>query len=149
MTWTQAGSLGASGLGEALFWRGSRETPKLINREIGRPSDVADPTRTQARRVAYNRVFEDELPSDIAVLLQQRFGYTEAEADAILRDVAIELFARQPGLYVQTLARAVRRAAGRHGADARRARASPAASCASRTPTTSTTSGTSASATSP
>lgn len=104
MMWTlvQAGSLGASGLGEALFWRGSRETPNLISREIGRPSDVADPVRTQARRVAYNRVFEDELPSDIAVLLQQRFGYSEAEADAILRDVAIELFARQPDRYVQT-----------------------------------------------
>jgi len=102
VSWTQAGSLGASGLGEALFWRGSRETPNLISREIGRPSDVADPTRTQARRVAYNRVFEDELPSDIAVLLQQRFGYSEAEADAVLRDVAIELFARQPERYVQT-----------------------------------------------
>jgi 4-amino-4-deoxy-L-arabinose transferase-like glycosyltransferase len=102
VTWMQTGSLGASGLGEALFWRGSRETPNLISREIGRPSDVADSTRTQARRVAYNRVFEDELPSDIAVLLQQRFGYSEAEADAILRDVALELFARQPGLYVQT-----------------------------------------------
>jgi 4-amino-4-deoxy-L-arabinose transferase-like glycosyltransferase len=102
VTWLQSGSLGASGLGEALFWRGSRETPNLISREIGRPSDVADPTLTQARRVAYNRVFEDELPSDIAVLLQQRFGYSEAEADGILRDVAIELFARQPGRYVQT-----------------------------------------------
>jgi 4-amino-4-deoxy-L-arabinose transferase-like glycosyltransferase len=102
VTWIQAGSLGASGLGEALFWRGTRETPNLINREIGRPTDVADPTRTQARRVAYNRVFEDQLPSDIAVLIQQRFGYSEAEADGVLRDVAIELFARQPGLYVQT-----------------------------------------------
>ena len=102
LTLAQSGSLGASGLGEALFWRGSRETPNLISHEIGRPSDVADPTRTQARRVAYNRFFEDELPSDIAVLLQQRFGFTEAEADAVLRDVAIELFARQPGRYVQT-----------------------------------------------
>jgi 4-amino-4-deoxy-L-arabinose transferase-like glycosyltransferase len=102
VTWVQAGSLGASGLGEALFWRGSRETPMLINRAVGRPNDVADPTKTQARRVAYNRVFEDQLPSDIAVLLQQRFGYSEAEADGILRDVAIELFAREPDLYVQT-----------------------------------------------
>jgi hypothetical protein len=102
VTWVQAGSLGASGLGEALFWRGSREQPMLINRNVGRPSDVADPTRTQARRVAYNRVFEDELPSDIAVLIQQRFGYSEAEADGVLRDVAIELFAREPDLYVQS-----------------------------------------------
>jgi 4-amino-4-deoxy-L-arabinose transferase-like glycosyltransferase len=102
VTWLQAGSLGASGLGEALFWRGSRETPMLITRAIGRPSDVDNPIRTQARRVAYNRVFEDELPSDIVVLLQQRFGYTEAEADGVLRDVAIELFARQPELYVQS-----------------------------------------------
>jgi len=101
-TFVQTGSFGASGLGEALFWRGSRETPMLINRQVGRPSDVADPTRTQARRVAYNRVFENELPSDIAVLLQQRYGYSEAEADAILRDVALELFARQPDLYVQS-----------------------------------------------
>lgn len=102
VTLVQSGSLGASGLGEALFWRGSREQPVLINRNVGRPSDVADPTRTQARRVAYNRVFEDQLPSDIAVLLQQRFGYSEAEADAILREVAVELFARQPDLYVQS-----------------------------------------------
>ncbi|MCC7371551.1 MAG: glycosyltransferase family 39 protein [Chloroflexi bacterium] len=101
-TWVQTGSFGASGLGEALFWRGSREQPMLISREIGRPSDVADPTLTQARRVAYNRVFENELPSDIAVVLQQRFGYTEAQADRVLRDVAIELFARQPDRYVQT-----------------------------------------------
>lgn len=102
VTWANAGSFGASGLGEALFWRGSREQPMLINRAVGRPSDVPDPTRTQARRVAYNRVFENELPSDIAVLLQQRFGYSEAEADAILRDVAVELFLRQPDLYAQT-----------------------------------------------
>jgi 4-amino-4-deoxy-L-arabinose transferase-like glycosyltransferase len=102
VTWVQAGSLGASGLGEALFWRGTRETPMLINRAVGRPSDVADPTRTQARRLAYNRVFEDELPSDIAVLIQERFGYSEAEADGILRDVAIELLAREPDLYVQS-----------------------------------------------
>jgi 4-amino-4-deoxy-L-arabinose transferase-like glycosyltransferase len=101
-TWAQTGSFGASGLGEALFWRGSREQPELITRAIGRPSDTNDPTLTQARRVAYNRVFENELPSDIAVLLTNRFGYTEAEADAILRDVAIELFARQPEFYVQT-----------------------------------------------
>jgi hypothetical protein len=77
-------------------------TPFLISREIGRPSDVADATRTQARRVAYNRALEDELPSDIAVVIQQRFGYSEAEADGVLRDVAIELYGRQPGLYVQT-----------------------------------------------
>ena len=102
LTWVQTGSFGASGLGEALFWRGSREQPELISKAIGRPNDVADPTLTQARRVAYNRVFENELPSDIAVLLTQRFGYTEAQADAILRDVAIELFARQPDFYVQT-----------------------------------------------
>ena len=38
LTWVQAGSLGASGLGEALFWRGTRETPMLINRSVGRPS---------------------------------------------------------------------------------------------------------------
>ena len=102
VTLVQSGSLGASGLGEALFWRGSREPPALINREVGRPSDVADPVRTQARRVAYNRVFEDQLPSDIAVVIQQRFGYSEAEADGILREVALELFARQPGLYIQS-----------------------------------------------
>lgn len=101
-TWVQTGSFGASGLGEALFWRGTRETPMLIDRAVGRPSDVADPIKTQARRVAYNRVFENELPSDIAVLIQQRFGLSEAEADAILRDVALELFTRQPDLYVQT-----------------------------------------------
>jgi len=74
----------------------------LITREIGRPSDVADATRTQARRVAYNRALDDELPSDIAVVIQQRFGYSEAEADGVLRDVAIELYSREPGLYAQT-----------------------------------------------
>ena len=36
------------------------------------------------------------------MLIQQRFGYSEAEADGILRDVAIELFAREPDLYAQT-----------------------------------------------
>jgi 4-amino-4-deoxy-L-arabinose transferase-like glycosyltransferase len=102
LTWAQAGSLGASGLGEALFWRGTRESPVLLSRAIGRPSDVADPTRTQARRLAYNRALEEELPSDIAVLIQQRFGYSESEADGVLRDVAIELSARQPALYVQS-----------------------------------------------
>jgi 4-amino-4-deoxy-L-arabinose transferase-like glycosyltransferase len=108
LAWVQTRSFGASGLGEALFWRGSREQPTvvklpmLISRDVGRPSDVADPTLTQARRVAYNRVFEDELPSDIAVLLTKRFSYSEAQADAILRDVAIELFMRQPELYLQS-----------------------------------------------
>jgi 4-amino-4-deoxy-L-arabinose transferase-like glycosyltransferase len=101
-TWLQAGSFGASGLGEALFWRGTRETPILINRDIGRPADVADPARTQVRRFAYNHALEQELPSDTAVAIQERFGYSEAEADSVLRDVAIELYGRQPGLYAQT-----------------------------------------------
>jgi 4-amino-4-deoxy-L-arabinose transferase-like glycosyltransferase len=101
-TWAQTGSFGSSGLGEALFWRGTRETPVLIIREIGRPSDVADPIRTQVRRFAYNHALEQELPSDTAVAIQQRFGYSEAEADGVLRDVAIELYGRQPGAYVQT-----------------------------------------------
>jgi 4-amino-4-deoxy-L-arabinose transferase-like glycosyltransferase len=103
LTFGQTGSLGASGLGEALFWRGTRETPVLISREVGRPAEVADPTRQAARRLAYQRASqEQELPSDTAVLLQQRFGLTEAQADGILREVAVELFARQPELYVQT-----------------------------------------------
>ncbi|MCC6179116.1 MAG: glycosyltransferase family 39 protein [Chloroflexi bacterium] len=103
LTWISAGSLGASGLGEALFWRSTRENPVLITREIGRPSDVPDdPTRTQARRLAYNRALDEELPSDIAVVIQERFGYSEAEADAILREVAVELLGRQPAQYVST-----------------------------------------------
>src|SRR3712207_5686556 len=72
-TYDQTGSPGATGLGEALFWRGTRETPVLISREIGRPGEVADPTRQAARRLAYQRApQESELPSDTAVLLQQR-----------------------------------------------------------------------------
>ncbi|MFN8522946.1 MAG: glycosyltransferase family 39 protein [Chloroflexota bacterium] len=106
VTWAQSGSAG-SGLGEALFWRGTRETPwrgepYLIGREIGRPSDVSDPTLQAARRLAYQRAQEDDLPSDIAALIRQRFGYSEAEADHVLRDVALELFARQPGRYAIT-----------------------------------------------
>lgn len=100
-TYVQTGSPGATGLGEALFWRGTRETPILISREIGRPADVADPTRQAARRLAYQRAAqESELPSDTAVLLQQRFGLTDAQADGVLREVAVELFARQGSLYV-------------------------------------------------
>jgi hypothetical protein len=102
LTYVQAGSLGSSGLGEALFWRGTREDVLLIGRESGRPSDVADPTRQAARRLAYQRGVDQDLPSDIAVLLQQRFGLNAAEADGVLRDVAIELFARNPDLYVST-----------------------------------------------
>ena len=102
ITYVQAGSLGSSGLGEALFWRGTRETPVLIGREIGRPAEVADPTRQAARRLAYQRAQDEELPSDIAVVLQQRFGLSEAEADGVLREVAVELFARQPDRYVVT-----------------------------------------------
>ena len=102
-TYVRTGSPGATGLGEALFWRGTRETPVLISREIGRPTEVADPTRQAARRLAYQRAAqESELPSDTAVLLQQRFGLTEAQADGILREVAVELFARQGSLYVET-----------------------------------------------
>ncbi len=102
LTYLESGSFGSSGLGEALFWRGTRESPILIGREIGRPADVADPLRQAARRLAYQRAVDEELPSDIAVLLQQRFGVSEAQADGVLRDVALELFARQPGRYVQT-----------------------------------------------
>jgi hypothetical protein len=36
------------------------------------------------------------------VALQQRFGLDEARADGVLRDVALELFARRPGLYAAT-----------------------------------------------
>jgi hypothetical protein len=100
LTYVQAGSLGSSGLGEALFWRGTRQDVLLIGRESGRPADVGDSTRQAARRLAYQRGVDQDLPSDIAVLLQQRFGLSAAEADGVLREVAIELFARDPALYV-------------------------------------------------
>jgi 4-amino-4-deoxy-L-arabinose transferase-like glycosyltransferase len=107
VTFAQSGSVGGGGLGEALFWRGTRETPirgepYLIGRESGRPSEVADPTLQAARRLAYQRALDEELPSDIAAVIRERFGYSEAAADAILRDVALEAFGRQPGRYALT-----------------------------------------------
>lgn len=100
LSYALTGSPGAVGLGEALFWRGTRESPVLISREIGRPAEVADAAEQAARRLAHQRAVDQDLPSDIAVLLQQRFGLTEAQADGVLRDVALELFARQRDLYI-------------------------------------------------
>ena len=129
LTWVQAGSLGASGLGEALFWRGTRERPPEA-RSTGRSAAPRTwPTRPAPRPAASPTTAS----SKTSYRATSRCCSSSASATARPRPTAscatspIELFARQPGLYVQTSLGAVRRAAGRHASSTSAARARPAA----------------------
>jgi hypothetical protein len=85
------------GLGDAMFSRVRRYDPTFQLRDDGRVVPEAD-------RPIRARIFElapqYEYPREIRAVLRQEFGIGDAEADRLLREVAITVISQDPSRYL-------------------------------------------------
>lgn len=110
--WSIRGSLttgkvsGAGAMGQSLIGRIVRHDEGFVLPSPNGPSPHADPRKTEVRSLILTQMNRDARPSAINHRIRNVFGLTEAEADAAMREVAIEIFTSQPGRYVEgTLAK--------------------------------------------
>ncbi len=110
--WMVRGSLatgrvsGAGAMGQSLIGRIVRHDEGFILPKPDSPSPHADPRKTEIRSLILTQMNRDARPSAINHRIRTVFGLTEPEADAALREVALEIFTSQPGRYVEgTLAK--------------------------------------------
>jgi hypothetical protein len=92
---------GSSALGKTLFGRITRHDDgfRFDLPPAGRPE--ADPRRAQARAVARQAAQEDTSRGSLVhERLMREFGYGEAQAYNVMRDVALEVLLAQPGYFV-------------------------------------------------
>lgn len=95
------GVLSSSTLGETLIWRLTRSDPEydFFRWQL---APVDDPRLQDARKFVFGEAADRELPSDTKVAAQQRFGLSEAQADTLMRSVALEAIRHNPQAYLGT-----------------------------------------------
>ena len=110
--WSVRGSMttgrvsGAGAMGQSLIGRIVRHDEGFVLPRPDSPSPHADPRKTEIRALILTQMNRDARPSAINHRIRNVFGLTEPEADAALREVALEIFTSQPGRYVEgTLAK--------------------------------------------
>jgi hypothetical protein len=110
--WSVRGSLttgkvsGAGALGQSLIGRIIRHDEGFVLPPPDSPGPSADPRKQEIRGLILTQMHRDARPSAINHRIRTVYGLTEPEADAALREVALEIFTSQPGRYVEgTLAR--------------------------------------------
>ena len=97
---------GAGAMGQSLIGRIVRHDEGFELPKPDSPSPHADPRKTEIRSLILTQMNRDARPSAINHRIRNVFGLTEPEADAAMREVAIEIFTSQPGRYVEgTLAK--------------------------------------------
>jgi hypothetical protein len=97
---------GAGAMGQSLIGRIVRHDEGFVLPKPDSPSPHADPRKTEIRALILTQMHRDARPSAINHRIRNVFGLTEPEADAALREVALEIFISQPGRYVEgTLAK--------------------------------------------
>lgn len=97
--YTRYQTLSSATLGETLVWRLTRSDSgdEFFKWKL---APVADAREQEQRKLAFSQAADRVLPSDTKVELQRRFGLGEAEADRVMRSIALEAIARQPERYV-------------------------------------------------
>jgi hypothetical protein len=110
--WAVRGSLttgrvsGAGALGQSLVGRIVRHDEGFVLPRPDGPSPYADPRKTEIRALILTQMNRDARPSAINHRIREVYGLSEPEADQAMREVAVEIFASQPGRYVEgTLAK--------------------------------------------
>jgi 4-amino-4-deoxy-L-arabinose transferase-like glycosyltransferase len=97
---------GAGAMGQSLVGRIIRHDEGFTLPKPDSPSPHADPRKTEIRALILTQMNRDARPSAINHRIRTIFDLSEPEADAALREVAIEIFTSQPGRYVEgTLAK--------------------------------------------
>jgi 4-amino-4-deoxy-L-arabinose transferase-like glycosyltransferase len=97
---------GAGAMGQSLVGRIIRHDEGFILPKPDGPSPHADPRKTEIRALILTQMSRDARPSAINHRIRNVFDLSEPEADAAMREVAIEVFTSQPGRYLEgTLAK--------------------------------------------
>ncbi|MCC7371251.1 MAG: glycosyltransferase family 39 protein [Chloroflexi bacterium] len=97
---------GAGALGQSLIGRIVRHDEGFILPKPDSPAPYADARKAEIRGLILTQMNRDARPSAINHRIRNVFGLTEPQADAAMREVAIEIFTSQPGRYVEgTLAK--------------------------------------------
>ncbi len=117
--WTVRGALvsgrvgSAGALGQSLIDRVSRHDEGLVLPSPDSPTTLIDPTRIAVRRLILTQAARDARPSAINHRIREQFGLSEAEANAAMQDVALEVIRGQPERFFWgTLAKSRRILAG-------------------------------------
>jgi hypothetical protein len=93
------GGVSSGALGEHLLWRITRSDSGYFRRDDIPPADAAAP-RNEARRYVIRRAVDRQLPQEIFTGLRRDLGLSAAEADSLMRAVALEAILRQPVGYL-------------------------------------------------
>jgi hypothetical protein len=97
---------GAGAMGQSLIGRIVRHDEGFILPKPDSASPHADPRKTEIRALILAQMNRDARPSAINHRIRTVYGLTEPQADAALREVALEIFTSQPGRYIEgTLAK--------------------------------------------
>lgn len=97
------GSSSSGALGEHLLWRITRsDSGYIVRADI--PADQPGSTEAAARRFVIRKAVERALPQEIYTGLRRELGLSPAEADAVMRAVALEAIGRQPLRYLTSTA---------------------------------------------
>jgi hypothetical protein len=87
-------------LGETLISRLTRHGPDEYFK--ARPNRVEDERLNRARRFAYEAAADRMLPGDIREGIERHYGLTTAQADSVLRSLALEAIVQRPDRYLAT-----------------------------------------------
>ena len=98
------GGVSSGALGEHLLWRITRSDSGYIRRADIPPEQPGSPEAT-ARRYVIREAVDRTLPQEIFTALVREHGLSAAEADAVMRAVALEAIGRQPVRYLTSTAR--------------------------------------------
>lgn len=98
------GGVSSSALGEHLLWRLTRSESGYITRADIPQGEPATP-RDAARRYVLRKAVDRTLPQEIFTGLRRELGMSAAEADAIMREIALEAIWRQPTRYLSSTLR--------------------------------------------
>jgi hypothetical protein len=98
------GGSSTGALGEVLLWRITRSESGYLARSDAPRAEPESPAEA-ARRYVVRRAADRTPPQEIYDGLRGEFGLRPSQADALMRDVALEAIARQPARYLWTTAR--------------------------------------------
>jgi hypothetical protein len=97
---------GAGAMGQSLIGRIVRHDEGFVLPKPDGQSPHVDPRKTEIRALILTQMNRDARPSAINHRIRTVYDLSEPEADAALREVAVEIFTSQPGRYVEgTLAK--------------------------------------------
>jgi hypothetical protein len=97
---------GAGAMGQSLVGRIIRHDEGFVLPKPDSPSPHANTRKTEIRALILTQMNRDARPSAINHRIRTVYGLSEPEADAAMREVAIEVFTSQPGRYLEgTLAK--------------------------------------------